>query len=66
MDLNIYTFDQVRASGRGLGGQVCQLQPELVGRDDIYMLNFTSGTTGDSKGVKVSHWSLLCSIIVQE
>ena len=30
------------------------------------MLNFTSGTTGDSKGVKVSHWSLLSSIIVQD
>jgi len=25
------------------------------------MLNYTSGTTGDSKGVKVSHWGILCS-----
>jgi long-subunit acyl-CoA synthetase (AMP-forming) len=25
------------------------------------MLNYTSGTTGDSKGVKVNHWGLLAS-----
>ncbi len=62
--LHVHTFDEVREAGRGLGGKVCKLEPELVDRDDIYMLNFTSGTTGDSKGVKVSHWSLLCSIIV--
>ena len=23
------------------------------------MLNYTSGTTGDSKGVKVTHWGIL-------
>ena len=40
------------------------LQPELVGRSDIYMLNYTSGTTGDSKGVKVSHWGILSSALV--
>ena len=28
------------------------------------MLNYTSGTTGASKGVKVSHWGTLCSAIV--
>ena len=25
------------------------------------MLNYTSGTTGDSKGVKVTHWGILSS-----
>ena len=33
-------------------------------RDDIYMLNYTSGTTGDSKGVKVSQWGILSSALV--
>ena len=32
--------------------------------DDIYMLNYTSGTTGDSKGVKVSHWGILSSALL--
>ena len=35
------------------------LEPEMVEKDDIYMLNYTSGTTGDSKGVKVTHWGIL-------
>lgn len=33
-------------------------------RDTVYMLNYTSGTTGDSKGVKVSHWAILNTAIV--
>ena len=28
------------------------------------MLNYTSGTTGDPKGVKVNHWAILCTAIV--
>lgn len=28
------------------------------------MLNYTSGTTGDSKGVKISHWGILSSAII--
>ena len=28
------------------------------------MLNYTSGTTGDSKGVKISHWGVLGSAIL--
>ena len=37
------------------------LEPEKVQKDDYYMLNYTSGTTGDSKGVKVTHWGILAS-----
>ena len=28
------------------------------------MLNYTSGTTGDSKGVKISHWGVLSSSLI--
>lgn len=29
--------------------------PYEASPDDIYMLSYTSGTTGDPKGVKLSH-----------
>ena len=57
----MFTLDEVREAGRQ-SSQV--LHPELVERDDIYMLNYTSGTTGDSKGVKVSHWGILSSAFI--
>ena len=57
----MFTLDEVREAGRQ-SSQV--LHPELVERDDIYMLNYTSGTTGDSKGVKVTHWGILSSAFV--
>ena len=55
------TLDEVREAGRNSGAV---LEPQNVGRDDIYMLNYTSGTTGDSKGVKVSHWGILASALL--
>jgi len=54
------SFDEVREAGRNADASVT-LDPEAVKRDDIYMLNYTSGTTGDSKGVKISHWGILSS-----
>ena len=54
-------LDEVRQAGRDSN---IPLEPDLVTRDDIYMLNYTSGTTGDSKGVKVSQWGILSSALV--
>ena len=45
-------------------GDSITLDPNAIGRDDIFMLNYTSGTTGDSKGVKCSHWGLLSSALI--
>lgn len=59
--IRVFTLDEVREEGRK---STVKLEPELVGPDDIYMLNYTSGTTGDSKGVKVSHWGVLTSAYV--
>jgi long-chain acyl-CoA synthetase len=57
----VFTLDEVREAGRASS---VALQPELVTREDVYMLNYTSGTTGDSKGVKISHWGILSSSFI--
>jgi len=56
--IRVLTFDEVMDAGRGSD---VVLKPEEVDKDDYYMLNYTSGTTGDSKGVKVTHWGILSS-----
>lgn len=58
----MYTLDEVREAGRNAADVA--LQPDAVGRDDVYMLCYTSGTTGDSKGVKVTHWGILSSALI--
>ena len=57
----MYSLNDVREAGRSAS---VKLDPEAVSREDIYMLNYTSGTTGDSKGVKVSQWGILSSAII--
>ena len=49
--LKVLTLDELMDEGRNSD---VVLEPEKVKPDDYYMLNYTSGTTGDSKGVKVS------------
>jgi long-chain acyl-CoA synthetase len=56
--IRVLTLDEVMEEGRKSD---VVLKPEEVKRDDYYMLNYTSGTTGDSKGVKVTHWGILSS-----
>lgn len=58
LGVRILTLDEVMEEGRQSD---VVLKPEDVDKDDYYMLNYTSGTTGDSKGVKVSHWGILSS-----
>jgi long-subunit acyl-CoA synthetase (AMP-forming) len=58
LEIKVYTLDEVMEAGKSSS---VELKPEEVDTDDYYMLNYTSGTTGDSKGVKVSHWGILSS-----
>jgi len=61
--IRVLTLDEIREAGRNAGSSVV-LQPHALERDDVFMLNYTSGTTGDSKGVKISHWGLISSALI--
>ena len=50
----MYTFKQVVEEGQKVQAQGRSVVNEPT-PDDVYLLSYTSGTTGDPKGVKVSH-----------
>jgi long-chain acyl-CoA synthetase len=55
--LNIYHFNDILKSG--------EQNPQVVLREpkpeSIYMFCYTSGTTGDAKGAKITHYGLLAN-----
>lgn len=51
--LEINQLEEIYQSGRNLGNA------KTLGKDDIYYIIFTSGTTGIPKGVQISHGNLL-------
>jgi acyl-CoA synthetase (AMP-forming)/AMP-acid ligase II len=55
LDCAIYTFDQVN-TGRGADSYP-ETEPE-----DLAFIQYTSGSTGDSKGVQLSHRNLLANL----
>lgn len=42
------------------GGELGEVKLQNPARDSIYTICYTSGTTGDPKGVKLSHINLIC------
>ena len=53
--LTIYTFDEVVKAGASSASKTTR-EPSS---DDTYMFSYTSGTTGDPKGVKLTHKMIL-------
>ena len=49
--LEVHTIDEVIAAGKS--GDAPEFTPPAP--EDFYIFSYTSGTTGDSKGVKLSH-----------
>jgi len=54
--LNVYNFSEVLAAGKGYKNEWKISEP---GPHDCPMFSYTSGTTGDPKGVKLTHQMLM-------
>ena len=61
--INIYTWDQVAKAGEEKGKKIEFHSP---GPETISTINYTSGTTGNPKGAKVTHNSIILNTDVIE
>lgn len=50
--LKLYTFSEVREMGKN---KLADFKVKPPSKDDCLMFSYTSGTTGDPKGVKLTH-----------
>ena len=57
--LTLLSFEAVRQAGAEELKEVGGMSLELPNADTVYMLSYTSGTTGDPKGVKLTHKMVL-------
>jgi long-chain acyl-CoA synthetase len=63
LGINIYTWDQVAKEGEEKGKEIEFHSP---GPETISTINYTSGTTGNPKGAKVAHNSIILNTDVIE
>ena len=63
LGFNIFTFDEITKIGNDQGRDV---EFHTPGPDTISTINYTSGTTGNPKGAKVSHNSIILNTDVIE
>lgn len=55
--ITVYSYAQIIEAGRKNTLQI--VEPT---RDDVFMLSYTSGTTGDPKGVKLHHLMVITAV----
>ena len=63
LGFNIYTWEEVAKEGKEKGANIQFTSP---GPDSISTINYTSGTTGNPKGAKVCHNSIILNTDVIE
>jgi long-chain acyl-CoA synthetase len=57
--LKLYSFDEVLFAGIDLNENEQKFVPVKPAADDVFMLSYTSGTTGDPKGVQLTHKNMM-------
>ncbi|PAV55844.1 hypothetical protein WR25_24941 isoform B [Diploscapter pachys] len=61
-DVTLHIFDDILSKGRKILENRSQPPPVQVNPDDVYIICFTSGTTGLPKGVQITHRGIIMSI----
>jgi len=64
-NLTLYTMEEVIFRGREAkkAGTTSTVEPKP---EDVYMLSYTSGTTGDPKGVKLTHKMMMNGVYAMQ
>jgi len=58
--LTLFAYQDILSQGKSADAKEHPFRESKP--EDVYILCYTSGTTGDSKGVKISNWKMMASV----